>query len=315
MEFKELKLKSVAQELSRLRRHIRFDINIHKKTKLKVLGTRARSTLLDSGVSKTHADRLQKQFLARWKGLRKREWTERLRLWTVLDSIAPLDEESIMQSIKGLQARLVDVCSKVKGIEVIGVIEIEVVNIAKMRELAKEADEARKLNVLSDLLPKSEKGLFKDGVESFALVHFHGVVDLGMDADEKHQTLSDKSRYFWDHSYQVELKKLHADKTIGKNLANIAKYLVKGGNENLIYKIGFGYDTAEKLETQMLKAGKKKLGADFDGFVNEMSLTMEEVRVLGTALDKLMGSKGSKNLRNGYLWKSGQRVTWFRRRI
>ena len=128
--------------------------------------------------------------------------------------------------------------------------------------------------------------------------------------EEKHQILFAKLKHWWDKLYQIEIKKFHSDKLVKKNLENISWYLVKGGNENLIYKIGFGYDEAEKLERQMLKSGKKLLGADFEGFVNEMSLSMEEIRVLGTAIDQLMGSTGSKNMRNGYLFKYGQQIKW-----
>ena len=97
-----------------------------------------------------------------------------------------------------------------------------------------------------------------------------------------------------------------------KNLEDIAAYLTKGGNENLIYKIGFGYDNAEKLERQMLKAGKTAKQGDYAGIENEMSLTITEIKFLGEAINQMMERTGSKNLRTVYLYKCGQPQHWVR---
>ncbi len=307
MDFDKLKRRSKGEELKRLQKHIRFGIGTHKNKKLRqALGSRARSTLLDEGVSKTHSARLLKQFLWRWGNLKKEDAQDRLKLWTVLDSVVALDEEKILSAVDSMRARLDAVCRQVKGIEVIGAVEIEIVNIKKMKQLSSTVDEARKLNVILSLIPVSEKSLFAESHDTWALVHFHGVVDLGSNADAKLELLRESAKRWWSDKFQVQLKPLHEDKTLRTSLTNIARYLVKGGNENLIYKIGFGWDAAENLERQMLKSGKSKLGLDFEGFTNEMSLTMDEVRVLGTVVDRMMGRTGSKNMRNGYLFKHGQ---------
>ena len=306
MTFEELK-NDHRETFQRLQGLNRPDVGVHKKTKLKVLGQRSRSTLLDDSVRATHAARLLKQFLGRWGGLERDEALERLRLVTVLDSVVPLDVDQCLQAVTGMRARLKDACERVRGIEVIGAVEIEVVNLKKMRQLRSEADEARKLNVLESLVPSIGKpNLFDKRVNSFALVHFHGIVDFGVDSDEKEVVLREKMKRWWYKPYQIELKSFHSDKALKTNLENIAKYLVKGGNESLIYKIGFGYDEAEKLERQMLKAGKNTLRPDFEGFINEMSLTIEEICFLGGVIDRIMNSSGGKNWRNGYIFKYGQ---------
>ena len=207
-------------------------------------------------------------------------------------------------------ARLESVCNEVRAIEVIGAVEIEIINLAQMRRLASESDEARKLHVCADLLPTKEQSLFAQGTDSFALVHFHGVVDLGNNATEKGELLNIAAKGQWQKRYQNELKHFHAAKSTTRNLKNIAKYLVKGGNETLIYKIGFGHDKTETLERQMLKAGKKSLGEDFEGFVSEISLSMQEIKTLGLAYHEMMTMTGSKSHMNGYLFRYGQRLTW-----
>ena len=89
---------------------------------------------------------------------------------------------------------------------------------------------------------------------SYALVHFHGIIDFGVNVEIKELRLRRASAEVWRGSYRVELMKFHSDKTVRNNLLNLSKYLVKGGNENLIYKIGFGWYSVEKMERQMLKS-------------------------------------------------------------
>lgn len=311
--FEKLKTRSGAGELERLRGLIRFGIGKHKQKKLgAVLGTRGRSTLLSDSVSATHSRRLHKQFMARWRKLTKEEQLERLRFWTVLGSLAELNVDSILQQVDVLNWQLRDALKSVKGVEVIGAFEIEIVNFSVMKRIADQSqdDEARKRNVLRSLSAEIPNSLLepRQKSDSYALVHFHGVVDLGNSSDEKMEKLRKASSRSWTGKYQVELTGFHSDKTVQKNLENIAKYLVKGGNENLIYKIGFGWDSVESMERQMAKQGKKLLDSDFEGFENELSLTAGEIKVLGTALDKLMGSTSSKNMRNGYLFRHGQQL-------
>ena len=146
-----------------------------------------------------------------------------------------------------------------------------------------------------------------DGDRSLALVHFHGVVDFGAKIENKIKTIKSASKAIWREAYQVEFGGFHSNKSVSSNLKFIARYLVKGGNEALVYKFGFGWDTAERLEARMLKSGKAAMGTDFEGYVNEMSLTRDEIGVLVRTIDRMMGSSGS-NMRNGYIWKHGQQI-------
>lgn len=306
MDFRTLKSKSGQQSLDELRGKLRFDIGKHKSKKLKLaLGDLAGKTLLDSNVSKKHASRLEKQFLARWGKLSNEEVQARLRFLTVLHSLSPLDEREILNRISNMKAKLKDCCEKVRGIEVIGAFEIEILNLDKMRHLAQMSDEARKLNTINEMLPAEEKSLFKKGISSYALIHFHGIVDLKDGSEAKAEALTKSSKRWWSEPYAVELKKLYGTFTVRKNLSNIAKYLVKGGNENLTYKIGYGYDTEEAINRHMIKTGKATADADFDGFENEMSLTIEEINILGRSIYGMMTSSGSRNMKNGYLFKHG----------
>lgn len=317
MDFEELKRRSGDIELDYLLSHIRFDIGKHKNTKLKrALGRKWRSTLLNNNVASTHQGRLLKQFTNRWGYFTKVQQQERLRLWTVLGSMRPLDVDQILDAVRTLETQLNRVLASVKGVEVIGVFEIEIVSIPLMRQFAdhKIEDEARKFNVCESMRTDKVRKLFDEprtDPGSYALVHFHGVIDLGNDSVAKEEKLRAASKPIWGAQYQAELKHFFATKSVRANLAHIASYLVKGGNETLHYKIGFGRDSVERLEARMMKKGKKDLGDDFEGFDNPLSLTVQEVKILGDAIDRLM-SRNKGTMRNGYLFRYGQQVKWVR---
>jgi hypothetical protein len=138
-------------QINRYLQHIRPQIGKHKKTKLTgALGASvAKRSLLNDQVANTHAERLEKQFLTRWGDLRPGEGSDRLRFWTVLDSLVAVNDDAICQAVEQMFVRLEKVCAKVRGLEVIGACEIEIVNIEKMTHLAEGSDQARKLKVVT----------------------------------------------------------------------------------------------------------------------------------------------------------------------
>lgn len=300
------------ETLEYLRGRLRFDLGKHQKTKLKVLGDLNDRTLLTRSVAEKHAKNLEKQFHVRWRKLTKNEMKDRLRLVTILSQLVPLDLYATAESVERMFSRLKVVFGSIRGIEVIGAAEIEVVNIDKIKAMASVADEARKLDVILAMLPAEEKSLYKTGVTSYALVHFHGVIDVGNNGAEKLQKLETACKRYWSERYAVQIKSLYSTKTVKKNLTDIAAYLTKGGNESLIYKIGFGYDAEDKIQRQLLKAGRAKKEGDYAGIENELSLTIAEIKFLGEAINQMMDRTGSKNMRNGYLFKYGQQQKWVR---
>jgi hypothetical protein len=308
-----LRMKGRSDEtLEYLRSRLRFDIGKQQKTKLRVLGDLANKTLLSTAVAHKHAEKLEKQFYSRWEGLTKTQIKERLRFITVLAELVPLDLAKTSEALDQMFSRLKVVCGAVRVIEVIGAAEIEIVNIEKLKAMASVADEARKLDVIVSMMPAEEKSLYKTGITSYALVHFHGIIDLGQDGKPKQAAIEKNCKRYWSDKYAVEIKSLYSTKSVKKNLTDIAAYLTKGGNENLIYKIGFGYDAEDKIQRQMLKAGKATKEGDYAGIENEMSLTIGEIEFLGKAINQMMERTGSRNLRNGYLFKYGQPQKWVR---
>ena len=300
------------ETLEYLRGRLWFDLGKHQKTKLKVLGELKDRTLLSKAIAEQHSKNLEKQFYARWQNLTKNEMKQRLRFFTLLYEVVPLDLALTADSVDRMFAKLEATFKSIRGIEVIGSAEIEIVNVEKMKQMASVDDEARKLDVIVSLMPDEEKSLYKTGVTSYALIHFHGVIDVGNDGDEKLKKLDSACKRNWNQNYVVQTKSLYSTKTVKKNLTDIAAYLTKGGNESLIYKIGFGYDAEDKIQRQLLKAGKAVKEGDYAGIENEMSLTVAEIKFLGEAINQMMDRTGSKNMRNGYLFKHGQQQKWVR---
>lgn len=316
VDFKKLKNQDTETEIRRMRKHIRPDYGIQIDTKLKEARGYRRRTLLDLDVRKPHAMRLLKQFQSRWGKLKLKDAHERLRFWTVLGSVCAVDEDEILEHVTMLENSLNYALESVSGVEVIGVFEIEIVSWQLMESIKAQGnltdDAARKYTVLRKMDAKPTPSLYekrKMPASSAALVHFHGIIDLGMNSDEKEKKLKAACKKNWSNEYQVKFDRLHKDKFLAKSLQHIAEYLLKVNGNITRYNIGFGSESYERFEAKVIKAGKKKLGRDYEGDEDPFSLSFEEIRVLDASLDRLMARKGSTH-RNGYQFRFGQPVKW-----
>ena len=218
-----------------------------------------------------------------------------------------MDARSISQGVGKLERDLVR-CLKRSGVglEIIGAVEIEIVNMDVLAGIAAvdNANEQRKLNVVKSLIGE------KDPSGSYALVHLHAMVDLGAGAGDNEQMLSGALRDQFPGNYRIELKQTFGSKSIGDNLRHISAYMTKGGNDDLRYGASFGRgsNVAEALEHQIWReggAGDKRRSASDDVSVEDSrSLSIAEVKVLGEAVDDLMARKRD---RTGYIFRYGTR--------
>ena len=168
-----------------------------------MLGDLAEKTLLSNLVAKGHAAKLEEQFFRRWQTFTKKQMKDRLRFITVLAQLVPLDLEETKDAVEQMFKRLQYAFSDVRGIEVIGAAEIEIVNIEKMKTMSSVADEARKLDVILNMIPAEEKSLYRTGITSYALVHFHGVIDIGNDGHEKIAKINKACKRYWSEKYAM----------------------------------------------------------------------------------------------------------------
>ena len=187
--------------------------------------------------------------------LTKKAAQDRLRFLTILHSVTSLNKKDVMRAVVKMETALHRSFDG-SGAWLLGAIEIEVVNIALLRRIGSlNEDETRKLDVLERLANPNSTETADNG----ALVHFHGIVDLGGGNSllrEEQLRRNFKKISAWQRSpYQIELKRHFKDPTVAQNLKGIASYITKGGNEKLRYNAGFRRDLADDLDAKMWRAG------------------------------------------------------------
>jgi hypothetical protein len=295
MSFAEYKRNS-AQRFEKLRGLMRFNLGTHKRTRLRRAGCGDTTTLLHNDVAAEHGGMFAEDCL-RHLGKRPRdEAIERLRFLTVLHSVERLEKKPAMQAVERMETALRRVFDG-SGAWMLGAVEIEIVNIDLLQKIsALTEDEARKLNVLRRLGEASSSN-------SALLVHFHGIVDL---TDHGNLLLCEgqlRTRFkkvaAWQRSpYQIELKRLFKDRTISKNIRDIASYVTKGGNDQLRYNAGFGRDLGADLDAKIWRAGSGRADQGGGTVPDERGLTVGEVKFLDGLWRELMNRKRNKR---GYL--------------
>ena len=303
--FEELKRNSKSGEtLEQLAIVMRYNLGVHKRTRLNKAGVGNSDSLLHDEVSSRHADKLFAELNTRAKALGKSA-DQRLRFLTILQELTHPTIEDVEQALNQLETVFKTMLGSLK-LWSRGAIELEMINLDILERISKARDdEARKMNVLLGLWTKSDyQGLMisTDKPQAKILVHCHVVVDLGNDfeknEDELRRLCARESS--WKRSkYQVELKGLFKNRKTSKNLKAIAAYVTKGGNERLRYNAGFGRDLAEDLEAKIWRDGGIGRSARGGETVeDERGLTVGEVQQLDALYVWLMNRRRDKR---GYL--------------
>lgn len=241
----------------------------------------------------------------------------RLRFLTILHSCQYLNVRDAKKSAVSLALKL---SSTLRGVrhrpKLIGAIEIEVVSMKLMRGQKFESGEGvksgrRKLEVLESMC----KGLLS-AEDTIALIHFHGVIDLGKNVSEERLGLVRNAfQTCWNGRYRVEMKALSEEfggnkKSFNANLKDIARYITKGGNlmingkTHMRYKVAFDQDDLG-YEAMMISDGWRKKGSliqiesKSEGLEDVRSLTGQETLFHAEIIDALMGDKRN---RQGYVF-------------
>lgn len=322
--FKKLKRNRKA-DFERLRGSLGFNLGEQKRTRLKRALRRDCRTLLEPDIAEEYAGRLQIEMYRHWgHGWRtKEEEQTRLRFLTVLDSLEPLGVGDVVQAAQKL-ARRIQAALEEQRVWCLGVVEIELVNRARLQQAAASQKPRQqsvdhlprhvlrgKLRNASAKVAREHEGdaecdntrrkhaviesmvepLYRYDDGTFALVHFHGLVDLGHWASNsmKHEAVAKHLRKLWAGNFRVDLKETFSDQGIGKKFDAIAQYMTKGGNENLRYKDKFG---REQVEGKIWREGLGRADTGGETVEDEHGLTIGEIRDLDAIYKKLMGKDG-----------------------
>lgn len=301
LTFKEMKKKSHSGEtLETLASAMRYNLGVHKRTRLAKAGVGNSRSLLHDDVSEKHAQKLYEELNARGKLLGKAA-DQRLRFMTVLQELTEPTIEDVEQAVNQLETIFKSLLGSMR-LWSRGTIELEMINLDILDRIGKARDdEQRKMNVLLGLWAKADyQGLMiaADKSTSKILVHCHVVVDLGKDFEKNEEELRRlcARENSWKRSkYQVEIKGLFKNRKTSNNLSAIAAYVTKGGNERLRYNAGFGRDLAEDLEAKIWRDGGIGRSARGGETVeDERGLTVGEVQQLDALYSWLMNRRRDK---------------------
>jgi hypothetical protein len=285
-------------------------------------------TILDKEIRIQHKERMVLRFQKLVASIKKNakgtaaeleaQLRDRLRFITIVHGVEGLDVGRTIYQVREMQALISKCIKEFPRVKCIGAAEVEVVNVEMMgrarafmnagsgeANLKQPESIRRKLEVIEALMPSSCVGS-----STIALIHFHGVIDLG----QKHDQIKDfiplrlKSEEQWSRAgHQVQIKALTEvrggkRKSVDKNLEHIARYITKGGNmlyqdnNYFRYKLSFDQDDLDP-ELEMIAQGhrsfresnsKIRQESKEEGIENDLAMTYEEVAYLAQVVNKMM---------------------------
>lgn len=280
----------------------------------------AECTLLTPEIQKQHAQALEERFVQQAKRLITPtaktidKAQENFRFVTLLDSLQLVDKHKILAACDQMRRDIHAAVAETSGIWLLGVIEVEIVNMHIMRKIRDHGNasdsEMRKLEVLEAMCNDVQL----KNAASLALIHFHGLATSVQNINfDTLRTKINKVHRWRRTARQVEIKKLSEHyagkkKSLANNLRYISSYITKGGNDwaagkaYLRYKIGFNNDDSIDEGAWVLKNYRRNHDllkqVVEDGLEDVLSMTGHEIATQAQVIHELMSLKRN---RTGYL--------------
>lgn len=263
--------------------------------------------------------------------------SSQIRFVTLLDSIVELNIDLALERAQFIKRNLEAIQKRISELKIIGAFEFEIVSFDLMKAYRQGDYEdascnANKISVLSTLASVRQTYREYCGMQlpeevagSRVLVHIHALVDFGTDTDSNIAAFKKAISYVeeWKlHSTQLDVKSLYSTRSYRENIKTLCRYMTKGGNEELHYKLFYGRDKDIFIEEEYLAAiyrfpfdtkGMKRReiinlrNAMYDdiAFENNRHLTHAEIRFLNDLNNAGMRLSNSRN-RTGYLFTIGK---------
>ncbi len=276
----------------------RFACGSHKETIFKILGLEQSGTILHSYIADEHGAALTADFLNRFNDSRKRK---RLRFLTVIHQNLGLDENRILESVVDLKDRNSGIFMDKKIGFFSGACEVELESIDLLEKYEEKYDDTKRKLAVHRVIGNGLSG-------TVASVHCHLIVELGINVAVAENLLLAELKKHWSGIYQVHMtgiSKSYASKakSLFENLKDIARYLTKCGNEELKFKLNFGRDYEDDLDSKMFKKlGRKLIDSkdisDDGSCFSEKILSGAEIKFLDRVYRRLMNQRGDER---GYL--------------
>jgi len=208
-----------------------FLARAHKLTKLKKIGRADTKTLLQPEVAEAMSVRVKRDVM---KIIEKTGIDSGgIRFVTLLHEVVEMNRAVVQKSVAAMLEKI-DELFLFRRIFVFGAVELEIVNIEFVRDVAKKSEkQKRKLEVLEAMTENGDKFL-ESGAR--VMVHAH-LIALSEDGDKEFfELLSAKAEKFFPTGYAVQFKSLFKEYELKINVENLAAYITKCGNETFRLK-------------------------------------------------------------------------------
>ena len=208
-----------------------FLARAHKLTRLKKIGRADTKTLLQPEVAEAMSVRVKRDAM---KIIEKTGIDSGgIRFVTLLHEVVEMNRAVVQKSVAAMLEKIDDLFL-FKRIFVFGAVELEIVNIEFVRDVAKKSEkQKRKLEVLEAMTESGDKFL-ESGAR--VMVHAH-LIALSEDGDKEFfDLLIAKAKELWTTKHAVQFKALFEKNELKINIQNLSSYITKCGNETFRLK-------------------------------------------------------------------------------
>lgn len=319
----------------------RLKLSLKSTNKLDLLN----KTLLDEKVHSKHSRELSNKLLKRWNKIKKNNLSKavnsyqiatelkkrikeknriqnpdhiiansRIMFFTLIDSVCLIDADEALKLAIRMKNELIETAEAVKGIDIIGAIEVEVVAVNKMYLKSKRIIDLKnnlhKFELIKILAEEANLTKYIKHLDStFFLIHFHGLIFTNKEQNslsfkqqiESNPRWNKKNRQFLMSSLSEFWR--NKPKSVDSNLKDIARYITKGASfryksdevsdEDFIGICFNSKDTSLEFK-KLLKQDESEVGEIEDS----MGLTMFEISELTKTIFNIMNLNQGMN---GYL--------------
>ena len=215
-----------------------FLARTHRLTRLKIIGRSDTKTLLHPAIAEAMSIRVERDVM---KIIEKKKIdSDCMRFVTLLHEVVEMDRAVVQKSVAAMLEKI-DELFLFKKIFVFGAVELEIVNIEFVRDVAKKSGkQKRKLEVLEAMTENGNKFL-EAGARVMVHAHIFCMSEYG---DEKFwKKISKKAETFFKTKHAVRIQKLWTRYDTSTNVRNISVYVTKCGNELFRLKAAQERDT------------------------------------------------------------------------
>lgn len=236
----------------------------HRTTKLEEVGRGDTKTLLQPAIAEAMAKRVERDATKIIAAKKIEE--EQIRFVTILHEVVEMDRRSVARSVKRMTEQLEELFYFAR-VFVFGAVELEIVNLAFVKDVvAKSKKMRRKIEVLERM---TKDKFLEDGAR--VMVHAHLLVMSDVADGKFFEDLEKKAKSTWSGKHLVRFEELWKRHSLETNIAHIARYVTKCGNEL------FRLKAAQERDTLADDVAATKGGVDMRALTKSQLLFLDAI--------------------------------------